>query len=89
MNRPDHLLVALTALVKLKSTHESAHSLRIKLASKIVDSVNAFICDEVLDAVDKTRPNHMTWEQVGNVMGLSKSAVFSRYGTKKKRGYDN
>lgn len=84
MNRQDHLLVAINTIGQLSSIHESNHSIRIKLAARAVDSLNAFICAEVLDAVDKTRPGYMTWDQIAETMGLSKSAAWSRYG--KKRG---
>lgn len=83
MNKPDPLVSAMEDLVRLKSVTETGYGLRLRLAARIVETMNEYIAETVLESVDHTKPGHMTWEKVGEVFGLSKSAVFSRYGKRR------
>lgn len=67
---------------KLRDSGSREHARRIRLAKLIADIANSIIAREVTKAtsLSSSDPAHMTWKEVGDALGLSKSAAFTRYG---------
>jgi hypothetical protein len=84
MEQREKLIRGGAFLSRLLETSRGSHCERIRLAQTIVDILNAFIETEVFDAnkLPKTDPNYMSWNDIGGVLGISKTAAYSRYGAK-------
>lgn len=69
---------------QLLESSSREHNSRIKLAKKAINILNDFIEFEVHAAnnLPKEDPAHMSWEKIGNAVGLSRSAAYTRYGAK-------
>jgi hypothetical protein len=78
------LLRAAIYLSRLRDSGSRDHAYRLRVAKKLIDLVNAFVADEAKAAteVSKKDPAYLSWEQVGQCLDLSKSAVYARYGKK-------
>lgn len=78
------LLQASIQLDKLTESKEDEHEFRIKMAKAVIDILNDFVAEEVRLATSKPKDDehHMSWQSVADVMHLSKSATYTRYGGK-------
>jgi hypothetical protein len=84
MQQREKLIRAGAFLSRLLETSRGSHCERIRLAQKMVDILNVFIETEIFDAnnLPKADPNYMSWNDIGGVLGISKTAAYSRYGAK-------
>lgn len=83
----NYILIAAQYLATIRDSNSNAHALRLRCAKRVLDAVNIFIYEEVNRATHKSRTDEssMTWGEVGQVLGLSKSATYARYGGKSER----
>jgi hypothetical protein len=72
-------------VARARETEETRHELRLFYAKKAREAVDAFIAEEVHAANSKPTQdsNHLSWAKIGQILGLSKTAVFTKYGGKK------
>jgi hypothetical protein len=68
-------------VAELRDSSPSAHEIKIRAAKKLVDLIEEFIAEEVNAANSKPKDaiGHLSWAQVGNLLELSRSAVYARY----------
>jgi hypothetical protein len=78
------LLRAAIYLSRLRDSGSRDHAYRLRVASKLQQLVSNFIAAEAKAATEtnKKDPAYLSWEQVGQCLDLSKSAVYARYGKK-------
>lgn len=84
----EKLLRGRMLLSRAEETPEGSHLIRIRMADKAREAVEAFIAEEVLRAVSHPMqsPLRMSWAEVAAALELSKSAVYIRYGKGKSNG---
>lgn len=72
-------------VAKIRDSSPSNHHERLMYAKKLRDLVDDFIVEEVVKANSKSKDdkNYMSWEKIGETLGRSRSAVFTKYGSKK------
>ena len=82
----DRILRIAILIARLRESNNCHHAHRIRLAQRIVDATNIFIAEEVRRANNKkpTDPNYMSWAKIGQAVGLSRNAAYTRYGDKKQ-----
>ena len=80
----DKLLRVLTFVSRIREAPTQNHVLRLKLASVVSKAIDSFIQDEVQKAQSRPQkdPCHLSWAQIGDLLDLSRSAAYSRYGKK-------
>lgn len=80
----DRMLRAAIFLARIRESSPNAHALRIRYAIQVRKIVDSFIADEVraANSLSKEEPGFMSWEAIGSVVELSRSAAYARYGTK-------
>lgn len=74
-------------VAKIRDSSPEDHQERLMYAKKLRDLVDDFIFEEVKAANSKGKgdKNYMSWDKIGQVMDLSRSAAFTRYGAKRDR----
>jgi hypothetical protein len=81
-----NLLKAAAMLSRISETVETNYVERLKKANLAQKAIDEFIEAEVARA--KRHPHgaalHVSWDQIGEAFGLSKSAAYSRYGKEKR-----
>lgn len=82
---PDNLLYAQIFVARAKDTEEAKHDIRLFYAKKARDALEAFIAEEIKTANSEPvkSPSHLSWAEIGKIFNLSKTAVFTKYGSKK------
>lgn len=80
----DRILKAAIYLSRLRDSGSRDHVYRLRVASKLIEILNSFIADEVRAATNEnpSDPAYVSWQGVGDVLGISKSAAYARYGKK-------
>lgn len=70
---------------KIRSVSERNHLLRLRIAYRIQKLAENIIRDEVAAAQSKNRsdPAYLSFTQIGEVLGITRTAAFARYGGKK------
>lgn len=78
----EKLMRAMVAINRLRDSSERDHAIRIRSAKRAIDVLHDFIAHEVRAATHEAKddPAHLTWEQAGKLLGISKSATYTRYG---------
>lgn len=87
----DKMLRAAIFIARIREAQPNKHVLRLRYAKRLLDIVNSFIAEEVhtANSLPKTDPNHMSWNDVSQVLELSRSAAYARYGGKSANRSDN
>src|SRR5947208_994303 len=76
----EKILRAALYIARIRESSDRAHAYRIRAAKKLSDIVDNFVAEEVRRAtsINKTDPAHMSWEQVGQALEISKGAAYNR-----------
>lgn len=67
---------------RLLESSNREHCSRIRMAKKAIDILSAFIETEVYTAnnLPKNDSARMSWDQIAQALGISKTAAYARYG---------
>lgn len=81
----DFLMRAGIFIARIRENGTHSHALNLRAANLAKKAIDAYIEDEVNKAQNypKTSPFYLSWEHIGQVLEISKSAAFARYGKKK------
>jgi hypothetical protein len=74
----------LDLIEKMSKAAEHHHSDKIRCAKKAIDILNEIVTYEAKKAnsLPQNAPGHMSWNDIGKVLEISKTAAFARYGKK-------
>lgn len=85
MLQSDKVMRAAMIVARIRDSSPNDHLSRLQYAKQLRDLVEEFIVEEVRKANSRSRDDkhYMSWDKIGHVLDLSRSATFTRYGSKK------
>lgn len=71
-------------LDQIEDSEENAHAYRIRRANEAIDVLHGLIAREVHLAINAPKGSRrkLSWAEIAQALGISKSAAFARYGKK-------